>query len=125
MLTRKLLSLLMSLLLTLSPFASIGVAAAVADKGHCMMMDSDSAAPGMHQAHGENGHTMPACKHCNDDDSCNNNNCAGSGCSTGHSLSLLNNSITPVQYLGATHHLTSVHLSLPSRSSPPLRRPPV
>jgi len=114
MLTRKLLSLLMSLLLTLSPFASIEVAAEMADKEHCMMMDMDS----------ENSHTMPACKHCNDDDACNNNNCADSGCSTGHSLSLLNNPLTPVQYPGATRHLQSAYLSLPSRSSPPLLRPP-
>jgi hypothetical protein len=63
MLTRKFLSLLMSLLLTLSPFASFGVAADFADKEHCMMMDSNGATPDMHHAHNESGHTMPACKH--------------------------------------------------------------
>jgi len=125
MLTRKLLSLLMSLLLTLSPFASIEVAAAIPDKAHCMMMGSDSAATDLQHAHGESSHTMPACKHCNDDNGCNNKNCSDSGCSSSHSLYLLSNTITPAQHHSATRHSGVAYLSLPSRSSPPLLRPPV
>jgi len=124
----KLLSLLIALLLTLSPFAALDVAAALAGKGHCMTMGSsdNGDAVGMHHATtspGDQG--MPNCKYCQDN-SCSDNNCADHGCGSGHGLSVLNTPVTPVHYGGtASHGVSACAGGLLSRSAPPLLRPPV
>jgi len=124
----KLLSLLISVLLTLSPFAVADVAAALAGTGHCMMMDSSSdngGAVGMYQAGTATGNQgMPVCKYCQDK-SCSDNNCADHGCGTGHGLSVLNPPVTPVHYGGTAPHGASTGAGLLSHNAPPLLRPPV
>lgn len=130
MLIRKLLSLLMSLLLTLSPLAALDVAAAVAGKGDCMMMEMDHAASpdsdqlAHHSALNPDGQKMPDCAHCKDD-SCDNHNCASHGCSAGHGLSLIQSS-----GLTVSGHRSADYTAIPdtgslSHSIPPLLRPPV
>lgn len=126
MLSRNLLSLLISLLLTLSPLAALDVAAAVAGKGDCMMMGMDhTPSAGTDQSsHGVDGQMMPDCAHCKDDN-CDNHNCATHGCSAGHSLSLIQPS-----GLAVPNHKTMGYAAVPatgllSHSIPPLLRPPV
>lgn len=124
MFNRKLLSLLISLLLALSPFASLDVAAAIAGKGHCMVMDADD----NHSVAGkisysEDDHAMRDCAHCQDD-SCNDNSCASQGCSTG-SLSLINVKELAIPGYLPLRQFSSLDTDLFSHTSPPLLRPPV
>lgn len=130
MLIRKLLSLLMSLLLTLSPLAALDVAAAVASTGDCMMMDMDHASsPDSDQltdysARDTDGQMMPDCAHCKDD-SCDNHNCASHGCSAGHGLSLIQSSGLAVSDYRSAEYTAIPATGLLSHSIPPLLRPPV
>jgi len=127
MLSRRLLSLLVSLLLVLSPFASVDVAAAVASEQHCMMtgMDSNESASSAPHEKASASDAMPACKHCTGDDSCNDNACAGHNCSTSHILSLVTTSRIHVRNTFTTRYIAAVSANLLSYSSPPLLRPPV
>lgn len=130
MVIRKLLSLLMSLLLTLSPLAALDVAAAVAGKGDCMMMEMDhTSSPDSDQlthqsARDPDGQMMPGCAHCKDDN-CDNHNCAGHGCSAGHGMSLIQSSGLAVPDHAAKEYSVVPATGLLSHSIPPLLRPPV
>jgi len=128
MLSRNLLSLLVSLLLTLSPFASFNVVAATAadGSGHCTKMDRSSAdgigdiqnirTADSHQA-------MSGCRHCKDD-SCNNNDCGNHGCSAGQGLSLiLAPGLAGLDH-SAIRHTASLSVGLLSRIAPPPLPPP-
>ncbi len=125
MLSRHLLSLLVSLLLVLSPFAPVNVASALASEEHCMMMDmsDDGAVSAVHESASVT-HAMPACKHCTGD-KCSNTACADQGCSASHILSLLTTARLPVPADMAVRYLALVTNNLPSHPSAPLLQPPV
>ncbi|WP_132972149.1 hypothetical protein [Thiogranum longum] len=119
-------SLIISLLLTLSPMAALDAAAAIAGKGDCMMMDMNHNTPAGSDlsAQSADGQMTPDCLHCKDD-SCDDHNCASHGCSAGHNLSLIQS-----PGLAALDHNTVSYSAclingLLSHSAPPLLRPPV
>ncbi len=123
MMHRKLLSLMISLLLALSPFASLDVAAAISGEGHCMMMEtasSDSVGAGYAHSDEKTGHNCPHCQ----DDGCNDNGCASHGCSAG-SLSLINNEALAADAYTSLQQSEQPNTNLLSHTSPPLLRPPV
>ncbi len=130
MLSRNILSLLISLLLTLSPMASLDVAAAVAGKGKCMMMEmshsaSNSASIGKGQSsRSMDGQMMSDCAHCNND-SCDSSSCASHGCSAGHSLSLIQSPGLLLHEQIAIEYVARQAAGLLSYSAPPPHRPPV
>ncbi len=126
MLSHKLLSLLVSLLLVLSPFVPADVAAAAAGSEHCVMtgMDTNDSVSGAPHMNASASQAMPACQHCAGD-SCNDNTCADHGCSSSHIFSLTTSGRMPLRQIIVTRYLAGVTINLQSHSSAPLLRPPV
>ena len=124
--THKLLSLLISMLLVLAPFAAFDVAAAVEGSDHCKMMDAGGGPGGAQnvQDAGKAASAMPDCPFCQDN-GCTDSDCAGHSCNAGHSLSVLTAAVMPVQHRGAAAQLAGIAASLLSFDTPPLLRPPV
>lgn len=128
MLSRKLLSLLISLLLVLSPFASLGVAAATTAEEHCIRMDMDmsmgaSETVDDYSTFSVGAKSVPGCTHCKSD-SCGDTNCAAHGCSTGN-LSLLNTHELPMPDYKSPEQFTNSNADPLSYSTPPPLPPPV
>ena len=126
MLSRHLLSLLVSLLLVLSPFAPVNVASALAGEEHCMMMDmsGDGAVSSAVHESASVSHATSACKHCTGD-KCNNTTCADQGCSASHIVFLVTTARLPALADMAISYVALVTTNLPSHYSAPLLRPPL
>jgi hypothetical protein len=126
MLSRNLLSLLISLLLALSPFAALDVVAAAVNNENCMTMagDNDGTAGSNQSIHASDSQAVQDCAHCKDE-SCDAHNCASHGCSAGHGLSLIPSSVPDVLDFDAANHTACLGTGLVSLSIPPPLRPPV